>query len=108
MILGQLINPKVAIKAVRTQCEKQTKQKVSDFNIIYNAKKDEIIFLINGVQYLFPSDMLRTAIKGQAEANLDPNKELTIVKLDIDKENNIDAYLYYMENGKKEFIKYEL
>jgi hypothetical protein len=95
--LTGIINHKVAINLLRTHFEKQIKEKVTDFEVNYNAEKQTIYFTIKGKKYLFDNPMLKEALINSTKTMLKKADKLLYLKLLIDTENNINANIYIID-----------
>lgn len=100
-----LINQKLAINLVRGQLKKQFNREIPEFSIIYSSFNNIITFFIEGKSYKLENNAFKKLIEIEIKKNINPGQVLDFVIIDIDKDNNLTARLYYKENDKKLFVK---
>ncbi|MFA5297634.1 MAG: hypothetical protein WC389_05435 [Lutibacter sp.] len=110
MNLTSFINPGIAVDMIKKQIKKQLNKEIENFEIFYLAEKDKMYFIIEiepgkKENFLFPNDTIKALIEIQAKTSLKKNQQLTAVRMEVNKDNNIVAYIYLIENGEKLVLK---
>jgi hypothetical protein len=96
-LLKTLINPKLAAGLIRSQIERQLKVKVPEFTINYSPKLDAIFFTLNGLQYEFDNDIMKSQIKEAVKDMLKKGEKLEFIKVEITAENEVSAKVYFID-----------
>lgn len=107
-MIGKLINPVLGIHLIKKQIKKQLNKDIEDFQIIYYAETDKLIFVIDKLNYEFDSDIIKSVLKMQTKNVLQKSDKLTAVILDINKDEKIKAKIYLIQNGKKLIINHNM
>jgi hypothetical protein len=99
--LSSLISPKLAIGTIRSQLEKNLNKEVPCFDVGFVGAVDKLYFIIEGVRYEFPNSVIKALIKNQAQKYVKKNQTFDACLLSINDKDEINAKIYYTEDGKK-------
>jgi len=106
-LITSFINPSLALGTIRKQLEKNTGLKVTDYEIHFDPKKDNLFFVIDRQQYSFEKGMIINILKSQIKQYEKQTTNLHYLKL-VYSEVEIYILIYYIENEQKKFIKHVL
>lgn len=102
-----LLSPRTAIKLLANQINSQTgkKEKFTTCDIVMNAEKESLEFIIDGVLYKSDQDELKEIFKTLGSEHVDDGYEIDImiIKIDYKAENEfvVEFYTSRFEGEKK-------
>ena len=106
-LITSFINPALALGTIRKQLEKNTGLKVTDYEIHFDPKKDNLFFVIDKSQYQFEKGLIIDVLKSQIKQYEKKTTNLYYMKL-VYSEVELYILIYYIENEQKKFIKHVL
>jgi hypothetical protein len=102
------ISPKLGVKLIRGQIEKQLKEKVPFFDMVFISDKNQLQFVANGKFYNFSSDELKKMIEKLASKQLKKFQSLDVVCLKVNEQDEINVIICYTEGTEKLKLNYKL
>lgn len=106
--LQSIVNPKIVLSMFRDRIQQDLNKEVTNYSLVYNEPRDKLFFIIEGKPYDYENSTIKSALRSKLINNLEKDCILDTIKIDVDKDDNIDGKLYYIKNGKKEFINFKL
>lgn len=104
--LFSMINPGLSINLVRNLVKKQLKKEVKNFDIAFLVEKNQVFFIIEGINYEFPDSNIKALVEKQAKTVLKEGDKLNVVILKVSETDKIEAEIYYQNkfSEKKKVI----
>jgi hypothetical protein len=100
-LLKSLISPKLVIGIIRSDLERKTGEKLSEFDINFDNK--EIYITIKDEHFSLENDLLKMQVQNALKDLLKKDEQFVFLKLHILADNSATAKIYYIdaENNKK-------
>lgn len=103
------MNPGLSIGIVRKLVNKQLKKEVKNFDIAFLVEKDQVFFIIEGINYEFPDSNIKKLVEKQAKEVLKEGDKLNVVILKVSETDQITAEIYYQNKyGEKKKVIHKL
>jgi len=106
--ISNFISPKLGVKLIRSQLEKQFKKSIPDFDIVFIASTNKLDIVIDGIFYPFAADQLKDIILSTSKKQLKAFQQMDIVSVNVNAKDEINITMAYTEGREKKKITYKL
>jgi hypothetical protein len=106
--LSNLISPKLGVKLIRAQLEKQFNVKIAVFDIIFVVATNRMSVVINSTFYPFAADQLKDIILKYGKKHLKAFQQMDVVSMQVTEQDEVNIVLCYTEGIEKKKLTYKL